>query len=84
MVIKIYSQAFERFPQKLVVELETFFKRNSLSGGICKRCFKAHALKKAKELKINGKELCRLKKMFKARTGHMGYYLDDNELIKID
>jgi len=78
-----------KLPDSFVKELESFAKRNSIFSTkvddqlvyhCCPSCLKAHALKKAGEMKHNLKEI---EEMFDCEIGHLGYYLDKGEIIKI-
>jgi hypothetical protein len=50
----------------------------------CPNCLKAHALVKARELGVEEETINSLSKLFKGEIGHNGYYLDEDELIKIN
>jgi len=80
-------------PDSLLVEMENFAKKNALavseSNGnkfhhCCVKCLKAHALKKAREIKLDEKRMSWLMDMFGGEAeGHEGYYIDGEELVKI-
>ena len=82
-------------PDALISELEEFAKRNSIFSvtdminenksilHCCPRCLKAHAIKRAKGLKLNKESVNYLEKIFNCETGHMGYYIDEELLVKI-
>ena len=78
-----------KLSDQLSRELESFAKRNSIFSTkvndklvhhCCPSCLKAHALKKAKEMNTDVKAI---EEMFQCETGHLGYYLDDEEIVKI-
>jgi len=80
----------KQIPDNLARELENFAKRNSIFSTkvddklvhhCCPSCLKAHALKKSEELNLDCKEA--IEEMFECETGHLGYYLDEEEIIKI-
>jgi len=80
-------------PDSLLVELENFARKNacavSESNGdklhhCCVKCLKAHAFKKAKEIKLDEKRMSWLMDMFgEELEGHDGYYIDGEDLIKL-
>lgn len=80
-------------PDDLLAELENFARKNALivsesdEGKLhhcCVRCLKAHALKKAKEIKLDKKRMSWLNDMFgNELEGHEGYYVDGGKLIKL-
>ena len=81
----------KNIPDKLTDELNHFIKRNSLvflhlpntANGICKRCLKAHAIRKAQEMNLHKWIICSISEKFDCEAGHNGYYLDKSKLIKI-
>jgi len=80
-------------PDDLLAELEDFVQRNSLGyvekedkkiHYCCSHCLKAHAIKKAKELKLDEKRMSWLNDLFGEHSeGHDGYYIDEDKLVKI-
>ena len=72
-------------PLKLQAELEAFIQRNLLTD--CWRVppndLKAHMVKTAKKIGLGERIINRLKKLFPAKIGFNGYYLDDGELKKV-
>ena len=80
-------------PESLLKEADSFMKRNSLAvvacnihnkelvHECCPSCLEAHLIRKAKELGL-GKE--KIQKIFECEIGHEGYYLDKEEVIKIN
>jgi len=70
-------------PDALIAELEEFSSRNVIEEGYCEMCLKAYALRKAKEIQLDKKAIEFLENAFDCKTGHMGYYLDENKIIKI-
>jgi hypothetical protein len=79
-----------QIPKRFWIELDSFIKRNILVTNnaeekhYCSSCLKAHALKTARELKFQDKEMILIGKIFeKCSLGHDGYYLDSEKLIKI-
>lgn len=82
------------FPDELINEMEEYAKRNDLVKSdvyiqdssihkCCPSCLKAHALVKARELGVKEDTINHLTKFLKGEIGHDGYYLDEEELIKI-
>ena len=84
-----------KISQKLLKEAESFKERNSLAvightieskkpiHRCCPQCLKAHLLKKSEEMN-SGKAIREIIiGMHSCETGHYGYYLDRDELIKI-
>ncbi len=83
-------------PGQLIREIKLFAGRNSLifeSYSIhsnrdetvkvcCKQCLKAHALQKAKYFDLSNEVLDLIDDVFSCETGHSGYYLDKEELVK--
>lgn len=79
-------------PDDLIAEIEEFTERNSLAitKGVdkiahkcCDRCLKAHILRKAEEFGLDQDSVNFLDSLIKVETGHNGYYLDEDRLIKI-
>lgn len=71
---------------RILLELEVFTKRNALSKQIndcCPRCLKAHLIKKAKEYSLFS-EIKNIESLLQEEPGHHGYYLDEDEIVKID
>ena len=72
-------------PFELQAELEAFIQRNILAD--CWRVppndLKAHMVKTAKSIGLGKKIINHLKKLFTARIGFKGYYLDDGELKRV-
>lgn len=83
-------------PKKLLNEVMKFRERNALAilayrlkdkkpvHYCCPRCLKAYLIKKTRELKLGEEAERMLNKMLKCETGHEGYFIDGNHLIKID
>ena len=79
----------------LLKEAEEFRKRNSLAlvghtipdkkpiFKCCSSCLKAHLIKKAEEKNLDKDLMEVLFLMVEHETGHHGYYLDGEEMIKI-
>lgn len=83
-------------PDNLIGEMESFTERNSLVNmkvskqngkaelnHCCPRCLKAHALKTGKEIGLDNISLFFISRLFNCKSGHDGYYLDENNLVKI-
>jgi hypothetical protein len=75
-------------PEVLLKELEDFVLRNSVvvheeKHKCCDKCLKAHALSKARWIKLDSRALANLAGVFDCEEGHDGYYLDGKELRKI-
>jgi len=81
-------------PDNLIAELEEYTERNSLANlvpeecreevyGCCPRCLKAHMIKTAEQLGLSSKEREFLSLFVDGETGHHGYYMDGDELVKI-
>ena len=74
-----------RIANALIKELKRFVESNSIhEGQCCKRCLKAHALKTAKELGMNQESVRFIDILYTHEAGHMGYYMDEEELIRIE
>lgn len=67
----------------LITELKSFVKRNSIEGGYCQRCLKAHALRKADEFGMSKDSVKFIDILSDQEAGHIGYYLDEDDLIRI-
>ncbi len=83
------------FPDVLINEMEEYAQRNELLDSnvyiqdnsihkCCPSCLKAHTLAKARELEVEEDTITYLTKFLKGEIGHNGYYLDEDELIKIE
>lgn len=90
MAIKIKTYASElllaqlTIPDNLLYEIGEFSKRNFIVDNLCcERCLKAHLLKRAEELNLD-KEIIREIKNIKGEIGHMGYYLDENKVTRVE
>ena len=68
---------------KLIPEMRKFEKRNCPDGRCCPRCLKAHAVRKARDMKLEEKLVSIINNLLESDTGHHGYYLDKTKLIKI-
>ncbi|MBX4196021.1 hypothetical protein KW805_00330 [Candidatus Pacearchaeota archaeon] len=99
MTLNIYSHVFELpitkvetlLPSALLEEMKEFMERNTLAVSrqagkkkihCCTRCLKAHALKTAKEMNFLYLEKL-IDRIIEAEAGHNGYYMDEDDLIKI-
>ncbi len=61
-------------PNQIEIEIEKFKKRNAVEKGeCCDRCLKAYLMKNGL-----GENL-----MKGVEVGHLGYYMDEEELIKV-
>ncbi|MEK6856003.1 MAG: hypothetical protein AABX66_02475 [Nanoarchaeota archaeon] len=75
---------------ELIASIESFVERNNViepkgtSHTSCPHCLKAHTIKKAKELELDRESVRFLSNLIKGNLGHDGYYLDGDELIKIN
>lgn len=83
------------FPDELINEMEEYAERNDLVNSnvyieedsihkCCPNCLKAHAFVKGRELGVNEKTMSQITNFLKGEIGHYGYYLDRDELIKIN
>ncbi|MEK6927206.1 MAG: hypothetical protein AABX11_02135 [Nanoarchaeota archaeon] len=76
-------------PDTLISELDEFTKRNNVSQSqeelhsSCPNCLKAHAIKTAIDIGLDADAIIFLQNLLDGKTGHEGYYLDGDELIKI-
>ncbi len=82
-------------PEALLEEIEEFTERNSLAvigntikerkpiHRCCPQCLKAHIIKTAQEIKLNKYDIIAIASLFPCETGHDGYYLDEERLLKI-
>jgi len=77
-------------PDDLISELEKFKDRNIIleikgDGRVCcSMCLKAYALKKAAELGLGQNAIAAVRRMIPGETGHNGYYMDGEELIRVE
>jgi hypothetical protein len=85
MTLTLQSKASEQpLAVSLKKEISEFKKRNSIvKHYCCPRCLNAHIINKALSLTLGNKDLEQLKANMKEGIGHDGYYLDNNELIKL-
>lgn len=83
------------FPDNLINEIEDYAERNKIVDDVimnqasplhkcCPNCLKAHTLVKARELGVDQETIEILSSSFKGNIGHNGYYLDEEELIKLE
>lgn len=89
MALKLTYQASEfpfdigNFPSQFVNEIVKFKGRNKIVGNkYCERCFMAHVIMKARELRIGNDLIIQLKENMSEEIGHNGYYLDGDKLIR--
>lgn len=77
------------FPSSLKEELVRFADRNCLVAlensfdGVCLSCLKAHALSEAKKLNLPKSSVESIKTSLEGKTGHNGYYMDKDKMIRI-
>ncbi|MBI5803914.1 hypothetical protein HY450_01585 [Candidatus Pacearchaeota archaeon] len=81
----------ENVPEKLLIEMENFIKRNSLINPAsfidgspvyycCPKCLKAYSLQTIKKMSL-GKEVKELiKELLICESGHNNYFIDDGNL----
>ena len=77
------------FPDALIADIESFVVRNS--NGVsdedlhtaCPNCLKAYVLSKASEHGLDPRSIAYIREIFEGEVGHEGYYLDEDELVKI-
>lgn len=93
--LEINSLPERKISDVLKKEASAFKERNSIVIGgydvktkqpihrCCPRCLKAHLIKKAEELDLDHDLRELLFSMVEFETGHYGYYMDGDELIKI-
>ena len=78
----------------LIKDISSFMQRNNLAVPsaptkevgqpiVCERCLKAHSLKRAQELSLPRAIVNMIENRFDCPVGHDGYYIDEDELIKI-
>jgi hypothetical protein len=79
-------------PKRLYGEVKRFVERNKLVQEkdaivrkpiVCLKCLQAHIMKKAQEIGVRGEIELVLVKELEYKTGHDGYYMDNQTLIKI-
>ena len=73
---------------EFISHLEDYISRNAIKldekkTSCCPRCIKAHAIKKARQLGLGAKAIDFLENALKCEKGHSGYYLDEEELVRI-
>ena len=83
-------------PDSLIAEMEMFASRNALSdlidakyltkkpNEVCPSCLKAHTLRHASLIGLPSESLDFLDKLLPGQKGHLGYYMDSGNLIKIE
>lgn len=73
--------------EDVIQELEDFVHRNLIvesdKNGYCGRCLKAHAMHQLKKSGLSKEAIRFMDNIFLCETGHHGYYLDENNLIRI-
>lgn len=75
-------------PDSLINELENYVNRNNLVQNpnlvhsCCPQCLKAHALKTADSFGMEKEAKQFINELFDCESGHLGYYLDCEDLIK--
>jgi len=68
----------------LLKEIDSFAERNKIDNKICcARCLKAHAIKTSEKLGIYKQAESIIKSITAEEPGHLGYYLDEEDLIKL-
>ena len=74
-----------KLPYPLKEELYAFIQRNIIPdcGRVSPNCLKAHMVKTAKNLGLSNKKIYYFKKLFKAKIGYKGYYLDAGKLRRV-
>ncbi len=83
------SLSLPKLPKKLKAELDRFTDRNCIVAlensydAVCEQCLKAHALSEAKKLSLPQKIIESINKSFSCKTGHNGYYMDQDKIVKI-
>lgn len=79
-------------PDDFIAELDEYCERNSLIENAlnpyalhhcCPACVRAHAVKSAQETGMNRESINFVLSFLEGPTGHNGYYLDEEELVKI-
>ena len=72
-------------PNELIDSLKDFVERNPSPGTnqCCPKCFKAYALKKLGEMKLNSRTRRFVESLYECDVGHDGYYLDEDKLVKV-
>jgi hypothetical protein len=66
-------------------EIDKFISRNILPdcGKVPPNCLKAHLIKTAKKFGLSRAKINHFKRLFKAKIGFNGYYLDNGKLKKV-
>jgi hypothetical protein len=79
-------------PKQLFGEVMRFIERNKLVQEkdsivrkpiVCLKCLQAHIMKKAQEMGVKGKIELMLIEELDYKTGHGGYYMDNEKLVKV-
>lgn len=79
---------------RLQLKLQSFIARNAFivkqapdraigEMKVCNKCLKAHAYRLGKEMEISNESLHKIMKMIPGDIGHEGYYVDEEDLIKL-
>jgi len=82
----------ERVNSRYIMELDAFCHRNNLKHDnenrekviCCPSCLKAHAMKIAEMHNLDEDSIEFIMDILEGEIGHDGYYLDNEELLKID
>ena len=79
------SKILKSIPENVISNLQNFAKRNALVeiGHCCPHCLKAHAIKTAENKGLDGRTIQIIKEEFKGEIGHNGYYMDEDQLIRL-
>lgn len=74
----------------LISEINSFAERNNAVSNSkalhtsCPHCLKAHAISSANELGLDSRAKSFIDALLEGETGHDGYYLDKDKLIKLE
>ncbi|MBX4196491.1 hypothetical protein KW805_02805 [Candidatus Pacearchaeota archaeon] len=78
-------------PKEYLRKLREFVRRNAISSplsvhgdtAVCEQCLKAYAITLSREMRLGERAVDYVIALFPGKTGHDGYYLDHEDLVKI-
>ena len=91
-----HSISAPMLPSSFIYEIRQFIKRNSIAVDIfsmhekktsyvcCEHCLKAYSVSLAKEMGLSKEIIDFLTESMKGNMGHDGYYLDSDDLSKVE
>lgn len=90
---QLIQALFSLMPEAFLEELNKFVLNNTLTESYtlkghqelhyCEQCFKAHAFKVSEDFDLDKRFLSYLDVVFPGEVGHDGYYINQEQLVKI-